>query len=107
MHEAEDGSAALSIFDRVTLDAAVVDIGLPGMDGYELARRMRSAPQRRRLTLIALTGYGLPEDGERSRAAGFDRHLVKPAALQDLRRELSEVGEQARQTREGALPPEH
>ena len=69
---------------------AVIDIGLPGIDGYEVARRIRAEPDGQDVTLIALTGYGFPEDRERSRAAGFDRHLVKPAAPEDLRRELAE-----------------
>ena len=60
-------------------DAAVLDIGLPGMDGYELAQRIRR--EHGAIRLIALTGYGQPNDIERSRAAGFDAHLVKPAEL--------------------------
>ena len=78
-------------------DVAVIDIGLPGMDGYELARRIRSGPTGRDVTLIALTGYGFPEDRERSRAAGFDRHLVKPAAPEDLKQELTNVSQSPRQ----------
>jgi len=74
-------------------DVAVIDIGLPGMDGYELARRIRSGPAGRDVTLIALTGYGFPEDRARSHAAGFDRHLVKPAAPEDLRQALLTVGQ--------------
>jgi CheY-like chemotaxis protein len=57
-------------------DVALVDVGLPGFDGYELARRAREAGNAARL--VALTGYGLPEDHRRSREAGFDAHLVKP-----------------------------
>jgi PAS domain S-box-containing protein len=92
VHEAEDGPAALEVVKLAVPDVAVIDIGLPGMDGYELARRMRSGPGGRDMTLIALTGYGFPEDRERSRLAGFDRHLVKPAAPEDLRQELINVG---------------
>ena len=58
------------------------------MDGYDVAREIRSQPGGWDVRLIALTGYGFPEDRERSRAAGFDRHLVKPAMPEDLRREL-------------------
>ncbi len=71
---------------RVRPDLAVIDVGLPGIDGYEVARRLR-AEVRGPLTLVALTGYGMAEDRERSRAAGFDLHLVKPidpAALRSL-----------------------
>jgi CheY-like chemotaxis protein len=66
----------------------VIDIGLPGMDGYDLARHIRAEPTGLDVTLIALTGYGFPEDRQKSRLAGFDRHLVKPATPEDLRREL-------------------
>jgi two-component system, sensor histidine kinase len=90
VHEAHDGAAALTAFRCAKPDVAVIDIGLPGIDGYELARLIRAEPDGHDVTLIALTGYGFPEDRERSRAAGFDRHLVKPAAPEDLRRVLVE-----------------
>jgi PAS domain S-box-containing protein len=89
--QAEDGAAAVAMFPAVRPEVAVVDIGLPHMDGYEVARHIRSEPGGREVRLIALTGYGFPEDRERSRAAGFDRHLVKPALPEDLRRELDQV----------------
>jgi CheY-like chemotaxis protein len=96
VHEADDSHAALAAFQAAIPDVAVIDIGLPGMDGYDLARRIRSEPAWRDVTLIALTGYGFPEDRARSRAAGFDRHLVKPAAPEDLRQELTNVGQAPR-----------
>jgi signal transduction histidine kinase/CheY-like chemotaxis protein len=86
--QAADGDDALSMFRRMRPEVAVVDIGLPGMDGYEVARRIRADPQGHDIKLIALTGYGQPEDRERSRAAGFDRHLVKPASPDAIRNEL-------------------
>jgi CheY-like chemotaxis protein len=89
--QAEDGAAAVAMFPSLRPDVAVVDIGLPLMDGYEVARQIRSGPGGDEVRLIALTGYGFPEDRERSRAAGFDRHLVKPAMPEDLRRELDRV----------------
>lgn len=73
---AEDGERALDLVATWKPDIAIVDIGLPTIDGYELARRVRASGQS--MALIALTGYGFPEDRERSQAAGFDRHLVKP-----------------------------
>jgi PAS domain S-box-containing protein len=87
--EAEDGNGALAVLRTARPDVAFIDIGLPQMDGYELARQIRSDPSGRGLTLIALTGYGFPEDVARSRAAGFDRHLVKPATFEDLLGELA------------------
>jgi CheY-like chemotaxis protein len=70
--------------------AAVVDIGLPGLDGYEVARRVRAALARK-VCLIALTGYGQPEDRRRALQAGFDAYLIKPADLDQLSHLLEEV----------------
>ena len=67
--------------DRVML----VDIGLPQMNGYEVARTVRADPALEHVVLIALTGYGTAEDRARSRAAGFDHHLVKPVNVDALR----------------------
>ena len=69
-------------------EVALVDIGLPELDGYQVAQRIRSALGER-VRLIALTGYGLPEDVRRARAAGFDAHLVKPVDLEQLERLLA------------------
>ena len=72
VYEAEDGAErAAQCSERATPDVAIIDIGLPGMDGYELARRIRSEPDGRDVTLIALTGYGFPEDRERSTRGGL------------------------------------
>ena len=68
-------------------DAAVIDVGLPGMDGYEVARAIRQQPDGRGMCLIALTGYGQADDQRRALAAGFDVHLTKPidpAMIEDL-----------------------
>ena len=65
-------------------DAMLLDIGLPGMDGYELARRLRAAPKTANVLLIALTGYGQADDRKRSKDAGFDYHMVKPADIREL-----------------------
>jgi CheY-like chemotaxis protein len=69
-----------------------VDLGLPGIDGYELARRVRQAPQGQHLTLIALTGYDAPEQKARALAAGFDVHLVKPVDAPSLSALLAQPG---------------
>ena len=74
---AEEGQAALELARTKDPDIALVDIGLPGIDGYEVARRLRARDPRRPL-LIALTGYGQPEDRRRATEAGFDDVLVKP-----------------------------
>jgi two-component system CheB/CheR fusion protein len=79
VHLAHDGLSALEVVRGFPLDVVLLDIGLPELDGYEVARRLRQDPQTRDLLLIAVTGYGQPEDIERARQAGFDHHLVKPA----------------------------
>jgi CheY-like chemotaxis protein len=88
---APDGPSALEHAGRFKPAVILLDIGLPVMDGYEVARRLRATwdpmhPPR----LLAVTGYGQDADRERSRAAGFDEHLVKPINLQQLRRVLEE-----------------
>jgi len=74
---AGEGAEGLEIAQAKDPDIALVDIGLPGMDGYEIARRLRASGSRRPL-LVALTGYGQPEDRKRAQEAGFDALLVKP-----------------------------
>jgi CheY-like chemotaxis protein len=71
-----------------------VDIGLPGIDGYEVARRLRADAGTRDIRLIALTGYGLAEDQRRVLEAGFDLHLVKPVELPALLAQLDEPASQ-------------
>jgi signal transduction histidine kinase/DNA-binding response OmpR family regulator len=84
---AHDGSKALEIARSAPPDVVLLDIGLPGMDGYEVARRLREAGPSSRAMIVALTGYGQQSDRDRSREAGFDHHLVKPVDP-DLVREL-------------------
>lgn len=79
------GRAALAILDEFDPETLLLDIGMPGMDGYELARRVRMDPRHRRRQLIALTGWGQERDQEKSRAAGFDHHLIKPPDIEKLR----------------------
>jgi signal transduction histidine kinase/CheY-like chemotaxis protein len=78
---AKDGPKALEAAARSTPHVAVLDIGLPVMDGYELARRMKAAPGLDAVKLVALTGYGQSADRERAAEAGFHGHLVKPVSL--------------------------
>lgn len=80
-HETEvayDSASALTAVERFAPDCVLLDIGLPGIDGYETARRIRKLPGGRRLRLIAVTGWGQEEDKQRAFAAGFDAHLTKP-----------------------------
>jgi two-component system, sensor histidine kinase len=83
--EAEDGRTGLELLKAELPDIAVIDVGLPGLDGYQIASSFRREPTRDRVLLVALTGYGTPEARERSRAAGFDHHLIKPIDPEMLR----------------------
>jgi CheY-like chemotaxis protein len=85
---AYNGMEALACVEAFKPQTGLIDIGLPGMNGYEVAKRMRAMPNLSGLRLIALTGYGQPEDYERSKEAGFDDHLVKPVDLSALDRAL-------------------
>jgi two-component system CheB/CheR fusion protein len=75
---ASNGTVALELARRQPPDVAFLDIGLPDIDGYEIARRLLKLGCPRRPLLVAVTGYGQPGDRARSRAAGFDLHLIKP-----------------------------
>jgi len=78
VHEAADGHDGLAVTESADPEIVLVDIGLPGLDGYEVARRLRGAPRGSARLMIALTGYGQPEDRQRALDAGFDAHIVKP-----------------------------
>ena len=79
-----DGASVLRLAAARHFDVYILDIGLPGMDGYELARRLRASADTARARLLALTGYGKAEDRQRALDAGFDHHLVKPVDLPAL-----------------------
>jgi CheY-like chemotaxis protein len=81
---AHDGPGALEAAAAFRPQVVVLDIGLPGLTGYEVARRLRADPDLAGAALVAVTGYGRDEDRERARAAGFDHHLVKPVAFAEL-----------------------
>jgi len=85
------GREALESVETFTPHVVLLDIGLPEMNGYELASRLRSLPHLGQVELVALTGYGQAEDRQRTQAAGFDFHLVKPVDPDDLRRTLATV----------------
>ena len=95
-HEAQriyDPHSAETAVDAFGPDVVFLDIGMPGISGYDVARRLRASPRGATLTLVAVTGWGQPEDRRRTAEAGFDHHLVKPPEIESICRIL------------GALPP--
>ena len=86
VHEAKDGKSGIEVVQRVQPDVVLLDIGLPGLDGYEVARRLKSGQHCPRL--VAVTGYGRSEDKDRAMTAGFDAHLTKPVEPDELHRML-------------------
>jgi signal transduction histidine kinase/ActR/RegA family two-component response regulator len=99
--EAADGFEGIATADELQPDAAIIDIGLPQYDGYEVAKRLRSNKERSQMLLIALTGYGSQEAREKAKEAGFDEYLVKPVSPRDLA-ELIELRLNARSTMQPA-----
>jgi len=79
--DAADGPTAIALIERERPDIAFIDIGLPTMTGYEVAQQIRARAELRGVRLVALTGYGNPSDVALAREAGFDEHVIKPAAL--------------------------
>ena len=89
--EAEEGPGAIQLALDERPDVALIDLGLPGLDGVEVARRIRAVLGRDEIVLVALTGYGDHEDRVRTEEAGFDKHFVKPVDIEALAKLLSEV----------------
>jgi CheY-like chemotaxis protein len=87
---AEDGERGVQLVLDRKPDIALIDIGLPGLDGYHVARELRDRQPGRETRLIALTGYGQPDDRKKALEAGFDAHLVKPVDLERLSKVLAE-----------------
>jgi CheY-like chemotaxis protein len=81
---AHDPNEALRLFAELRPDVALLDIGLPIMDGYELARRIRAVEGGASTKLIAITGFGGPAERDKATQAGFDAHMVKPASVEEL-----------------------
>ena len=84
-----DGPAAMKAIEQLKPDVVFLDIGLPGMSGYDVAKKLRARPEFRDLLLVAVTGYGQEDDRRRSREAGFDHHLVKPIPPQAIEQVLA------------------
>ena len=83
-HVVYDGSTSFEAVESFNPNVVVLDIGLPGIDGYEVCRRMRRMPGHEKMLLIAMTGYGTAKNIETAKLAGFDHHMTKPADLQQL-----------------------
>ena len=88
---AHDGPKALAAASTFTPDVVFLDISLPGMDGYEVARQLRRQPGLQGHPLVALTGWGQEDDRRRSLEAGFDEHFVKPVSLDALQELLESL----------------
>lgn len=88
VHVAHDGMKGLADAKRLVPDIIFVDIGLPAMDGLAIARDLRSSPLFQKITLVALTGYGQPDDRRRTLEAGFNHHLIKPVPMEELNKLL-------------------
>jgi len=88
---ANSGQEAIAIAAEYQPDVILMDIGMPGLNGYDTARRIRNEPWGRHITLIAQTGYGQDEDKRLAKEAGFDHHLVKPPELAVVRKLLSDI----------------
>ena len=86
---AKDGRTGLRDAYTERPELVILDIGLPGMDGYEVARTLRADPATRGLLLVALTGYGTDADRQRALEAGFDRHITKPLSREALEAALA------------------
>jgi CheY-like chemotaxis protein len=88
---ADDGQEAVDVTEAFRPDVVLLDIGMPGLNGYEAARRIREQPWGEDMMLVALTGWGQEEDKRRSQEAGFDYHLVKPVDLDEIEALLGAV----------------
>jgi CheY-like chemotaxis protein len=100
---ADDGLKALAAAALLRPDVVLLDLGLPGLNGYEVARQLRAHPATAAALLVAVTGYGQEHEVRRCWEAGFDRHLLKPVELHQLRSLLDEHAAQRHPT--AACPP--
>ena len=91
-----DGAQAIAAAEAFRPAVAFLDVGMPELDGHEVGRRLRAQPWGRDVMLVALTGWGQPDDRRKSREAGFDEHLVKPAAVEAVQKLLAAVDANAR-----------
>jgi len=99
VHHAVSGPDAVEKAARVLPDLALVDLGLPGFDGLEVATRLRAEAATRGILLIAMTGYGQPEDRRRTQEAGFEGHIVKPVTSDQLTDVIAQCASRVDQAR--------
>ena len=93
VHTAYDGAEAVALAAECKPDVAILDIGMPRLNGYDAARRIREDRGHEGITLIALSGWGQEEDRKRSADAGFDHHMTKPVALDAVQRLFAEIAQ--------------
>ncbi len=91
VHTAHDGVEAFAMAQELRPEIVLLDIGLPKMNGYDVARAIRNEPWGEKVALVAMTGWGMEEDKQRATHAGFDRHMVKPVDAQLLIKLLPEI----------------
>ncbi len=92
VHLAHSGAEALEVANLVRPDVGILDIGMPDMNGYDVAERIRHEAWGKELTLIAVTGWGQDADKRRALAAGFDHHLTKPVEFEKLKQLIDQPG---------------
>jgi CheY-like chemotaxis protein len=102
--EAEEGGRGLELLRSKRPQIALIDVGLPGLDGYDVAKRFRAQALNSEVVLVALTGYGTEDARRRSREAGFDHHLVKPVKAEFLDELLAQVAAGELQAAQGHQP---
>ena len=95
VHVVFDGEAAVMAIQQLRPDVALLDVGMPKLNGYDVARRIRSDADTRHTYLVAITGWGQDSDRQRAEEAGFDAHLVKPVPPDVLQRALATLGRAA------------
>ncbi|NUZ05568.1 chemotaxis protein CheB [Piscinibacter koreensis] len=105
VHTASSGAAAIELATSHEFDLVISDIGMPGMDGYELIQRLRTMPSTARVPAIALTGYGRPQDVQRALASGFSAHLDKPIDFSQLGRVFDQLLRSRRSEAPSGQPP--
>src|SRR5260221_2411092 len=101
-HCLSDPHQVIETFEAFAPEIVFLDIGMPGLSGYDVARQLRAHPAGRNVTLVALTGWGQAEDRKRTTEAGFDHHIVKPADLETIQRICNREGDAVR-SRPGKL----